>query len=202
VVARLAWLKLRLLWNGLRRDWQRRIGFPSLIVLLGYVSWILVTEFRGSMDSLGTDARLQLTLWGALVFWLVWVALPVVIFPLDENLDPAQFAFAPVGPSQLVAGLAASALIAPSVVIPVIVLGASIVEFSHVLPAAVLSAVLLLGVVIFSGQVFTTLISAIFKTRHGRDAALLIVLGIGLSVSSPRPASEEPSVGWAWKGRC
>jgi ABC-2 type transport system permease protein len=181
VVARLAWLKLRLLWNGLRKDWQRRIGFPSLILLLGYVSWILVAEFRAAMESLGTDARLQFTLWGALVFWLIWVALPVVIFPLDENLDPAQFAFAPVGSGQLVAGLAAAALIAPSVVIPVIVLGASIVEFSHVFPAAVLSALLLLGVVIFSGQVFTTLISAIFKMRHGRDVTLLLVLGIGLS---------------------
>ena len=181
MVARLAWLKFRLLWNGLRKDWQRRIGFPSLLLLLGYVSWILVAQFRSAMGTLGADARLQFTLWGALLFWLVWVALPVVIFPLDENLDPAQFAFAPIRPGQLVTGLAVSALIAPSVVIPLIVLGTAVVEFVHVLPAALLSAALLLGVVILSGQVFTTLISAIFKTRHGRDVALLIVLGIGLS---------------------
>lgn len=181
MVARLAWLKLRLLWNGLRKDWQRRLGFPTLLVLLGSVSWFLVDQFRTALATLDGEARIQFTLWGALLFWLVWVALPVVIFPLDENLDPAQFAFAPVRPGQLVAGLAASALIAPSVVIPLIVLGAGIVEFSHVLPAAVLSAVLLLGVIILSGQVFTTMISAVFKTRHGRDLALLIVLGIGLS---------------------
>jgi ABC-2 type transport system permease protein len=181
VVARLAWLKLRLLWNGLRKDWQRRIGFPSLLVLLGYVSWTLVARYREAMGTLGQEARLDFALWGALLFWLVWVALPVVIFPLDENLDPAQFAFAPIKPSQLVLGLAASALIAPSVVIPVIVLGASIIEFSAVMPAAILSALLLLGVIILSGQVFTTLISAIFRIRQGRDIALLIVLGIGLS---------------------
>ncbi|MEX2278631.1 MAG: hypothetical protein WEA76_00940 [Acidimicrobiia bacterium] len=181
MVAQLAWLKLRLLWNGLRKDWQRRIGFPSLLVLLGYVSWILVSQFRSAMQSLGDTARLEFTLWGALLFWLVWVALPVVIFPLDENLDPAQFAFAPINARQLVGGLSVSALIAPSVIIPLIVLGTGIVEFSHVLPAAILSAVLLLGVVILSGQVFTTMISAVFKTRHGRDLSLLIVLGIGLS---------------------
>jgi ABC-2 type transport system permease protein len=181
VVARLAWLKSRLLWNGLRKDWQRRIGFPSLLALLGWVSWFLVGEFRATMATLGTDARLEFTLWGALLFWLVWVALPVVIFPLDENLDPAQFSFAPIKPGQLVAGLAISALIAPSVVIPLIVLGASVVEFAAVLPAALLSALLLLAIVILSGQVFTTVISAVFKTRHGRDLALLIVLGIGLS---------------------
>lgn len=180
MVARLAGLKLRLLWNGLKKDWQRRIGFPSLLLLLGYVAWLLVDQFRITMTLLGPEARIQFTLWGALLFWVVWVALPVVIFPLDENLDPAQFSFAPVAPSKLVAGLAAAALIAPSVAIPVVVLGASIVEFSHVLPAAVLSAILLLGVVILSGQVFTTLISAIFKTRHGRDITLLIVLGIGV----------------------
>ncbi|MEX1005116.1 MAG: hypothetical protein WD156_07090 [Acidimicrobiia bacterium] len=181
MVARLAWLKLRLLWNGLRKDWQRRLGFPTLLILLGSVSWFLVDQFRTTLATLEGDAGVQFTLWGALLFWLVWVALPVVIFPLDENLDPAQFAFAPVRPGQLVAGLAASALIAPSVIIPLIVLGAGIVEFSHVLGAAVISAVLLLAVIILSGQVFTTVISAVFKTRHGRDAALLIVLGIGLA---------------------
>lgn len=181
MVARLAWLKFRLLWNGLRKDWQRRIGFPSLLLLLGYVSWVLVGQFRSTMGTLGDAAQLEFTLWGALLFWLVWVVLPVVIFPLDENLDPAQFAFAPVNPSTLVVGLAVSALIAPSVVIPLIVLGAGILEFAHVLPAAILSAFLLLAVVILSGQVFTTLISAVFKTRYGRDIALLIVLGIGLA---------------------
>lgn len=180
MVARLAWLKLRLLWNGLRRDWQRRVGFPSLLGLLGVVSWILVAEYREAMASLGPQARLEYALWGALLFWLVWMALPVVIFPLDENLDPAQFAFAPVTPTKLVAGLGVSALIAPSVVIPIIVLGASIIEFSAVLPAAVLSAILLGAVIVVSGQVFTTMVSAIYRTRHGRDLALLVVLGIGL----------------------
>lgn len=181
MVVRLAWLKVRLLWNGLRRDWQRRVGFPSLLALLGFVSWVLVSEYRESMASLSDAARLEYALWGALVFWLVWMALPVVIFPLDENLDPAQFAFAPVKPAQLVAGLGVAALIAPSVVIPLIVLGAAIVEFSAVLPAAILSEALLGAVIIVSGQVFTTVVSAIYRTRHGRDLALLVVLGIGLS---------------------
>lgn len=181
MAARLAALKLRLLWNGLRRDWQRRVGFPSLLVLLGWASWELVDRYRTAMSTLGPDTRLEFALWGALGFWLVWVALPVLIFPLDENLDPAQFAFAPIRPHQLVVGLAASALIAPSIVIPLIVLGTGIVEFGSVLPAAILGAVLLLGVLIVSGQVFTTLISALFRTRHGRDLALLVVLGIGLA---------------------
>lgn len=181
MVARLAWLKLRLLWNGLRRDWQRRIGLPSLVGLLGWVSWLIVSHFRETMSTLGADARLEFTLWGALVFWLVWVALPVVVFPLDESLDPAQFAFAPIRPVQLVAGLSLSALIAPSIVIPLIVLGTGIAEFSSALPAALVTAVLMLGLLVVSGQVFTTIISAVFKTRRGRDFALFIVLGIGLA---------------------
>lgn len=179
MVARLAWLKFRLLWNGLRRDWQRRIGFPTLLGLLGVVSWVLVSHFRLSMADFTGETRVQFTLWGALIFWVVWMVLPVVIFPLDENLDPAQFSFAPLTPTRLVTGLGVSALIAPSVVIPLIVLGADIAEFSHVAVAAVVSAVLMLAVLIVSGQVFTTAISAVFRSRHGRDAALLIVLGIG-----------------------
>jgi hypothetical protein len=136
VVARLAWLKPACSGTVCARTGNGGSGSHPCWSLLGWVSWFLVDQFRATMATLGTDARLEFTLWGALLFWLVWVALPVVIFPLDENLDPAQFSFAPIGPGQLVAGLAISALIAPSVVIPLIVLGADIVEFAAVLPAA------------------------------------------------------------------
>ncbi len=183
MVGHLAWLKSRLLWNGLRADWQRRIGLPLAVVALGAGAWYVSRSYREAMALLSPDAGHQLALWGALGLFALWVSLPVVIFPLDENLDPAQFALAPVNRSQLVAGLGTAALIAPSVVVPAILLGTNVVVLGHgwVLPAAVVASLLLGVQMIIGGQLFTTLISAVLHSRRGRDLAVLIIIGIGLS---------------------
>lgn len=183
MVGHLAWLKSRLLWNGLRADRQRRIGFPLSVLALGSGAWYLSRRYREAMDLLSTDAGYEFALWGALGLFALWVALPVVIFPLDENLDPAQFALAPVNRRQLVAGLGTAALIAPSVVVPLILLGTNVVVLgTGWLLVTALTASLLLGVqMIIGGQLFTTLISAVLHSRRGRDLAVLIIIGIGLS---------------------
>ncbi len=180
MVAQLVQLKLRLLWNGLRADWQRRFGFPATMVALGVGAYYLSGRYSETLASLGPEARIEFTLWAALAFFGLWVTLPVVIFPLDENLDPAQFAMAPVPPLSFIAGLGISAMIAPSVVVPVIVLGTNVALHLAVLPAVLWSSGLFLVLMIVSGQLFTTVISAVLKTRRGRDFAMFIVLGIGL----------------------
>jgi ABC-2 type transport system permease protein len=180
VVAQLVQLKLRLLWNGLKADWQRRFGFPATMIALAVGAIYLAGRYNETIASLSADARIEFTLWGALAFFALWVTLPVVIFPLDENLDPAQFAMAPVPPLSFITGLGLAALIAPSVVVPIIVLGTNVAIHASVLPIAVWSSLLFLVLMIVSGQLFTTVISAVLRTRRGRDFAMFIVLGIGL----------------------
>jgi ABC-2 type transport system permease protein len=180
VVRRLTWLKLRLLWNGLRADRQRRVGFPVTVAMLAVGGWYLATRYRAEMTALDGEAALQLSLWAALAFYAGWVTLPVVIFPLDENLDPAQFALAPFTAPQLVTGLGAAALVAPSVVLPVLLLGANLVVFARVLPAALLATALFVPLLVISSQLFTTAISALLRTRRGRDLTVLLVVAIGL----------------------
>lgn len=177
---RLAWLKLRLLVNGLRADRQRRIGFPLSVVLLGWVSLNLAGDYRATMAGLTGAARGEVALWAGLGLFAVWVALPVVIFPLDETLDPARFALLPVRRHQLLTGLAMASLIAPSVVIPLTLLGANLSVFFSVLPAAIVSGVLMLALMIVAGQLFTTTLSAVFRSRRGRDLSVLIIASIGL----------------------
>ena len=94
MVAQLVQLKLRLLWNGLKADWQRRFGFPATMIALAVGAIFLAGRYLDTVASLTAEARIEFTLWGALGFFALWVTLPVVIFPLDENLDPAQFAMA------------------------------------------------------------------------------------------------------------
>jgi ABC-2 type transport system permease protein len=182
VVGHLVWLKSRLLWNGLRADRQRRIGFPLAVIVLAAGAMALQRLYEAGLQGLSPAASDQLALWAALGFFAAWVALPVVIFPLDENLDPAQFALAPTPPISLVGGLGAASLVAPSAAALVILLGSNLVLLSGG-PGILLGAVAslaLLGQLVIAGQLFTTLISAILKSRRGRDLALLIVVGIGL----------------------
>ncbi len=181
MVRRLAWLKWRLLWNGLRKDWQRRFGFPASIALIGWGALSLGRAYLDVLGGLDPDARVQFSLWSALALYVGWVSLPVVIFPLDENLDPEQFALAPVPPRTLVAGLAVSALIAPSVMIPLISGVSNVIGFADVWPIAIVGSLLLAAIMVVSGQLFTTVISAVLRTRRGRDLAMLIVVGIGLA---------------------
>ncbi|HEY5652608.1 MAG TPA: hypothetical protein VIW46_14275 [Acidimicrobiia bacterium] len=180
MVAQLVQLKLRLLWNGLRADWQRRFGFPATMAALAVGAIYLANRYSDTVSTLSPGARIEYTLWAALAFFGLWVTLPVVIFPLDENLDPAQFAMAPVPPLSFITGLGLSALIAPSVVVPVIVLGTNVAIHASVFPIALWSSLLFLVLMIVSGQLFTTVISAVLRTRRGRDFAMFIVLGIGL----------------------
>lgn len=180
MVRRLAWLKWRLIWNGLRKDWQRRIGFPGAIAFLTWVAGRAAGYYLGVFRDLSPEGAAEFSLWAALALFVAWVSLPVVIFPLDENLDPDQFALAPVPPVKLIIGLGVSALIAPSVTIPLVTMGANVYSFASVWPAALLGAALMVVLLIVSGQLFTTVISAVLHGRRGRDLAILLVAGIGL----------------------
>lgn len=174
-------LKTRLTWNGIRHDAQRRFGFPIALGLLTWLAVWLAGEYRTIANDLAaTDpsAIPGFAAWAALLFFAAWVTLPVIIFPLDENLDPQQMAVLPVTDNQLVRGLTAASLVAPATVVPLILLSVNFSLFSAgawmVLPAsAVFIALLAVGT-----QLFSAGISAILRTRRGRDVATFLVLGI------------------------
>jgi ABC-2 type transport system permease protein len=178
---RLVWLKARLLWNGLRADRQRRIGLPLIVAFLAWAGVRAATGYLDALAGLPPAAAAEASGWAALLFFAVWVALPVVIFPLDENLDPARFALMPIGGPRLALGLGLSALVAPSVVVPVIVVAANAVAWRAVLPVTVVASLLMIALLVTSGQLFTATLSAILRTRRGRDLSVVLVGVIGLT---------------------
>jgi len=86
MVRELAGLKARLFWNGIRADRQRRIGLPLITALVAWLAWSLATGHADQLGSLAGAARGEYLAWAALITFVAWVALPVVVFPLDENL--------------------------------------------------------------------------------------------------------------------
>lgn len=178
MVRQLVGLKARLTWNGVKHDVQRRFGFPIATILLGWAGWFLATRLVATADGLQGVALENFMLWAALLFFAAWVTLPVIIFPLDENLDPQQLAGLPISHGQIVAGLAVASFVAPATIVPVIVLGGNTVVLSGgwwMLIPAYLVYVALLAV---GSQLFSAAISAILRTRRGRDIASFLILGI------------------------
>jgi hypothetical protein len=118
VVRNFVELKARLTWNGFRADKQRRIGLPVAVILL-IAAGLWLANKHSDVYSLirvaSAEAANEYLGWAALIAFLVWATLPVVIFPLDENLDPQQMASLPISPNQLISGLTAASFVAPSV---------------------------------------------------------------------------------------
>ena len=178
MVRNLVGLKARLTWNGIRHDVQRRIGFPVATILLGWAGWWLAIGYLDATRGLEPEALANLAGWGALLFFAGWVTLPVIIFPLDENLDPQQLAVLPISHRQLVTGLAAASFVAPATLVPLLAIGANASALADgwwmVLPASLVY----LGLLAVGSQLFSATISAILRTRRGRDIATFLVLGL------------------------
>ena len=171
MVLRLVELKARLTWNGFRHDRQRRIGLPVATILLGWLGlWLAQAHYQNIVLLRQSDpsALVEYLAWTALIGFLVWVTLPVVIFPLDENLDPQQLATLPLTPNQMVAGLAASSLVAPSTVVPVALLVSNAVALGGAWWMAIPASLVFLGLLAVGGQLFSAAVSGVLRTR--RDA--------------------------------
>ena len=181
MVRQLVDLKARLTWNGFRHDTQRRFGLPIATLLIGWVGLFLARSHLGvyrELQAMQPEAGFEYMAWAALFLFVVWVTLPVIIFPLDENLDPQQLAMLPIGGNQMVAGLAAASLVAPATIVPL----AAITANAMALPAGwwmlVPAALVYLGLLTVGSQLFSATISAILRTRRGRDVATFLILGI------------------------
>jgi len=174
-------LKARLTWNGVRHDLQRRFGFPGATLLLTWVGFYLARnhyEVAQHLRGVNGEALSEYLAWAALLFFGAWITLPVVIFPLDENLDPQQLAVLPIGKNHLIAGLAAASLVAPATLVLLEVLTSNALVLAGgwwmVLPAAAVY----LGLLVVGSQLFSSAISAILRSRRGRDLATFLVMAI------------------------
>jgi ABC-2 type transport system permease protein len=178
VVRNLVWLKARLTWNGVRDDTQRRFGFPIATLLLTWAGWYLASRFSRAADGIDPAALPELAAWGALLFFAAWVTLPVIIFPLDENLDPQQLAVLPISHRKLITGLTAASFVAPATVVPVLVLGANSVVLRDGWWMVIPASAVYLGLLAVGSQLFSAAVSAILRTRRGRDIATFLILGL------------------------
>ena len=184
MVTRFVWLKWRLLVNGLRHDRQRMIGFPILMAFIAFGSFALATRYMDTAESLDGVALTEFSLWCALIAWIGWTTLPVLLFPLDESLSPAKFSLQPVSPRAMVTGLTAAGVVTPPIILPLVLVAANLDVFiaASGLVLGVISSLVLIVLMVMSTQVFSAGFTAVLRTRFGRDAIFLLIGTLGFGV--------------------
>ena len=179
MVAVLVRLKLTLLVNSLRRSVWRTVGLiVGLVYALSAVVGVLVGLFALRFISLPLTADVTVVAFSLLT--LGWLLMSLLVFGVDETVDPARFALLPVRAGELLPGLLATALIGVPGVATILVgaglvltwarTGVLMVAALVAFPLGVLTCVLL-------ARVATSALAAVLASRRFRD---LVVVGFAL----------------------
>lgn len=179
-VSLLVRLKLRVLANGFRGGGWRLALFLSGAVF--GTAWAIIGFFLFAAAGLAGDeqaAVLVAGLGGGLLV-LGWTLLPLVLFGVDESLDPARFALLPLRRRTLVAGLLAAALVgvAPA---SMLIATAGLVVTAGALGGWVAAGTQAVGVVaglllcVTASRAVTSAFATMLRSRRMRDLAAILL---------------------------
>lgn len=182
MVAILVRLKLSLLRNTLRRSVWRTVGLiVGLVYALGVVVVALVGLIALRWTSVAVTADVTVLAFAALTAG--WLLLSLLVFGVDETVDPARFALLPVRARELMPGLLVSGLVGSTGVATVLVSLGLLASWSRG-PAPVLATVVAIPVGVVTCFLFsragTTTFAAVLGSRRFRDLAFVALAGLGL----------------------
>jgi ABC-2 type transport system permease protein len=188
VVALLVRLKLTLLRNSLRRSVWRTVGLIiGLVYGLGIVAGVLagLVALRWTSDTLTGDV----TVVAFTGLTIGWPLMSLLVFGVDETVDPARFALLPVRTSELLPGLLAAALIGVPGLATVLVGVGLVITWARSLPLTVAALLAMpLGVVscVLLARVATSALAAVLASRRFRDLAVVgfVLLSIVFALAS------------------
>ena len=185
MVALLVRLKLTLLRNSLRRSVWRTVGLIiGAVYGLGLVAAVVAGLVALRWTSTELTADVTVVVFASLS--IGWLLLSLLVFGVDETVDPARFALLPVRARELLPGLLAAALVGvPGVATVLIGLGL-VVTWARSLP--LIAAALLampLGVVscVLLARVATSALAAVLASRRFRDLAVVGVVLLSVVVA-------------------
>jgi ABC-2 type transport system permease protein len=182
-------LKAALVASAFKRGWQQAVG-----LMLGLLVGIpFALSIAAALAALGGHPLAGAVL--VLVFTAIgvaWAVGPLLIFGLDETLDPARLRLLPLGRRQLVTGLLASSAIGFGPLLTLIVLSGAIVGHAPGGIGAALVVVAVLAQLVLClvlARALTTALSGRLRSRKGRDALTMLtaVMGLGFALLGQVP---------------
>lgn len=186
MVALLVRLKLTLLRNSLRRSTWRTVGMVlGGLYALGLVVGVLIGLVALRATSTATTGDVTVLAYTCLT--LGWLLMSLLVFGVDETVDPAKFALLPVRARELLPGLlVAGAVGVPGVATVLVALGL-LLAWARDVPLTLATLVAVpLGVLtsLLLARAATSAFAAFLSSRRFRDVAvvLLAVVGAGLGL--------------------
>ena len=222
MVALLVRLKLTLLRNSLRRSVWRTVGLIiGMVYGLGVVLGVLVGLIALRFTSASLTADVTVVVFSTLS--VGWLLMSLLVFGVDETVDPAKFALLPVRARELLPGLLAAGLIGVPGVATVLISAGLIITWARS-PALFLAAVVAcpLGVVscVLLARTVTAAFASVLASRRFRDFAFVglalfgVALGLGGNLIGAFASSDTGQLrealadlalvagwspfGWAW----
>lgn len=188
MVAILVRLKLSLLRNSLRRSVWRTVGVVigmlyALILVAASVVGLVALRFAS------VELAADVTVISFSVLSLGWLLMSLLVFGVDETLDPARFALLPVPARALLPGLLIAALIGSPGIATILVSAGLLATWARgLLPLLAAVAALVLGVItcVLLSRAATAAFASFLGSRRFRDIAFvgLAALGIVIAVGS------------------
>ena len=199
MVALLVRLKLTLVRNSLRRNIWRTVG---LIIGTVYAAGTIVAVLVGliALRSTSTALTADVTVLAYALLSLSWLTLSLLVFGVDETVDPAKFALLPVRARELLPGLLLAGLVGvPGVATVLVGLGLVVTWARSPLPAltALVGAVLGIVTCFLLSRAATSAMASVLASRRFRDLALIAlalsgaVFGIALHAPAQHSVIEQ-----------
>ena len=188
MVALLVRLKLTLLRNSLRRSIWRTVGLiVGAVYGLGVVAGVLAGLV--ALRWTGNDLTADVTVLAFATLTLGWLLMSLLVFGVDETVDPARFALLPVRARELLPGLLAAALIGVPGVATVLVGLGLVITWARSLPLTLAALLAMpLGVVtcVLLARVSTAAFAAVLSSRRFRDLAVVgvVLFSVVLALAS------------------
>ncbi|MGW4637675.1 hypothetical protein ACWEN6_04060 [Sphaerisporangium sp. NPDC004334] len=177
----MAWLfvrlKLRLIAGNLHGDAMRQIGFVFTLVGAAAAACgglVLTSLLRLAPADVAADAGMVLFT----LLALIWVVGPLLVFGVDETLDPARLSLFPLTAGQMAVGMFAASVTGPWPLASLFTLLGAVVGLSRDVSGALIGLVAALFELAFclvASRVVTTALSRVLRTRRGRD---LLAIGV------------------------
>jgi ABC-2 type transport system permease protein len=177
VVALLVRLKLTLLRNSLRRSVWRTVGLVLAIVYaLGIVGGVFVGMVALRYTSVAVTADVTVLAFSGLT--VGWLLMSLLVFGVDETVDPAKFALLPVRAGELLPGLLLAGLIGVPGAATVLVGAALVIAWARTVPltlAAVVAVTIGVATCLLLARAATAAFASLLSSRRFRDLALVVL---------------------------
>ncbi|MCW2882854.1 MAG: hypothetical protein JWQ95_6954 [Sphaerisporangium sp.] len=177
----MAWLfvrlKLRLIAGNLRGDTMRQVGFVFTMIAAVMVAgggFILMSLLRLAPADVAVDAGMVLFT----LLTLMWVVGPLLVFGVDETLDPSRLMLFPLTARQMAAGMFAASATGPWPLASLFFLLGAVVGLSRSATGVLIglvAVVLQVALCLVGSRAVTTALSRVLRTRRGRD---LLAVGV------------------------